>query len=158
MKKVLIIYHSQTGNTEAMAKAMFEGAKSAGATVNLKRAVDANAEDILACDIVAIGTPNYFGYMAGLVKDYFDRVWATIRDKVANKPYVTFGSKGGGGAQALDSIDRICNNLKMIKASESILVTRRPTDEDLAKCRELGKRLARLEKIDKAWEVSEPRL
>jgi flavorubredoxin len=158
MKKVLIIYHSQSGNTEAMAKAVSEGAKAAGAAVVLKRAVDANAEDILACDIVAIGTPNYFGYMAGLVKDYFDRVWTTVRDKVANKPYVTFGSKGGGGAQALESVDRICNNLKMIKAFESILVTRKPTEEDLAGCRELGKKLARLEKIEKPQRIEEPRL
>jgi flavorubredoxin len=158
MKKVLIIYHSQSGNTEAMAKAVSEGAKAAGAAVVLKRAVDANAEDILACDIVAIGTPNYFGYMAGLVKDYFDRVWATIRDKVGNKPYVTFGSKGGGSAQALDSVDKICDGLKMIKAFEGILATRKPAEEDLAECRELGKKLAWLEKTEKSQRIEEPRL
>jgi flavorubredoxin len=158
MKKVLIIYHSQTGNTEAMAKAVSEGANAAGAAVILKRAADANAEDILACDIVAIGTPNYFGYMAGLVKDCFDRVWATIRDKVGNKPYVTFGSKGGGGAQALDSVERICDRLKMTKAFEGILATRQPTEEDLAECRELGKRLAQLEKTEKPQRIEEPRL
>ena len=158
MKKVLVIYHSQSGNTEAMAKAVSEGAKAAGAAVVLKKAVDANAEDMLSCDIVAIGTPNYFGYMAGLVKDYFDRVWATIRDKVGNKPYVTFGSKGGGSAQALDSVDRICDGLKMIRAFESILVTRKPTEEDMAECRDLGKKLARLEKTEKPQRVEEPRL
>jgi len=158
MEKVLIIYHSQSGNTETMAKAVSEGAKAAGAAVALKRAVDADAEDILACDIVAIGTPNYFGYMAGLVKDCFDRVWATIRDKVGNKPYVTFGSRGGGGAQALDSVDRICDGLKMIKAFEGTLATRKPTEEDLAECRELGKKLARLEKTEKPQRIEEPRL
>ena len=158
MKKVLIVYHSQSGNTEAMARAVSEGANAAGATVVLKRAVDANAEDILGCDIVAIGTPNYFGYMAGLVKDFFDRVWATIRDKVENKPYVTFGSKGGGGAQALDSVERICDSLKMIKAFEGVLTTLKPTEETLAACRELGKKLARIEKIEKPQGIEEPRL
>ena len=158
MKNVLIIYHSQSGNTEAMAKAVSEGANAADATVVLKRAVNANAEDILGCDIVAIGTPNYFGYMAGLVKDFFDRVWATIRDKVENKPYVTFGSKGGGGAQALDSVERICDGLKMIKAFEGVLATRKPTEEVLAECRELGKKLAWLEKIEKPQGIEEPRL
>jgi flavorubredoxin len=147
MKKVLIIYHSQSGNTEAMAKAVSEGANAAGAAVVLKRAVDANAEDILGCDIVAIGTPSYFGYMAGLVKDFFDRTWATIRDKVGNKPYVTFGSKGGGGAQALDSVERICDGIKMSKVFEGVLATREPTAEDLAECRELGRKVARLEKM-----------
>ena len=158
MKKVLIIYHSQSGNTEAMAKAVFEGAAAAGAKATLKRTVDANAEDILSCDIVAIGTPNYFGYMAGLVKDFFDRAWATIRDKVGNKPYVVFGSKGGGGTQALESVERICDGLKMTKAFEAIVATRQPTEEALAECRELGKKLARLEKVEKPPRIEEPRL
>jgi flavorubredoxin len=158
MKKVLIVYHTQSGNTEAMARAVSEGASGAGATVILKKAVDACVEDILNCDIVAIGTPNYFGYMAGMVKDFFDRVWATIRDKVGNKPYVTFGSKGGGGSQALDSVERICNGLNMIKVLEGILATRQPTAEDLAACQELGKKIASLEKVEGPAKIEEPRL
>jgi len=144
MKKLLIIYHSQSGNTETMARAVSESASLAGATVVLKRAVDANADDLLGCDAVAIGTPNYFGYMAGLVKDFFDRVWLTTRDKVANKPYVTFGSKGGGGRQALDSVERICNNIHMSQVFESVLATRQPSAEVLDECKELGKKLAQM--------------
>lgn len=155
MAKVLIIYHSQSGNTEAMAKVVAESAKSAGATVSLKRATEANAKDIMDCDIVAIGTPNYFGYMSGLVKDFFDRVWFTIREKVSGKPYATFGSKGGGGSQALDSVERILNNIRMVKAFESVVATRQPTEEVLAQCRELGKKLAHPEKKDK---IEEPKL
>lgn len=157
MKKVLIIYHSQSGNTEAMARAVFEGANAAGAKVVFKKAVDANSEDILNCDIIAIGTPSYFGYMAGMVKDFFDRVWATIRDKMANKPYVVFGSKGGGGSQALDSVERICSGMRMIKALEGLLATRKPTEENLVECRELGKKLATLEKIEPP-KIEEPKL
>jgi flavorubredoxin len=158
MKKVLIVYHTQSSNTEAMAKAVYEGAKAAGAQAVLKKAVDANAEDVLGCDIIAIGTPNYFGYMAGMVKDFFDRVWATIRDKVASKPYVTFGSKGGGGSQAVDSVDRICDGLKMIKAFVGPLATRQPTAEILAECRELGSKMAKLDKVIPVQKVEEPKL
>ena len=157
MAKVLIIYHSQSGNTEAMAKAVSEGAKSAKATVVLKKAAEANAEDILACDIVAFGTPNYFGYMSGMVKDYFDRVWATVRDKVGNKPYVVFGSKGGGGSQAVDTVERICDGMKMAKFAQSVLATRKPTDEVLAECKELGKKLSQPEKGERPG-IEEPRL
>jgi len=156
VKKVLIIHHSQSGNTEAMAKAVSEGANVADAAVVLKRAVDTNSEDILGCDIVAIGTLIYIGYMAGLVEDFFDRVWATNRDKVGKKPYVTLGSKVGGGAQALDSMERLCDDLKMIKAFEGILATRKPTKEDLAECRELGKKLVQLEKIGKPQRIEAP--
>ncbi len=158
MARVLIIYHSQSGNTESMAKAVAAGASSAGATVVLKRASEANSEDIIACDVVAFGTPNYFGYMAGMVKDYFDRVWATVRDKMADKPYVTFGSKGGGGAQSLESVERICDGLKMTRIAEAVMATRKPSDESLAECRELGKRLALLEKQHRPLGIQEPRL
>jgi flavorubredoxin len=158
MKKVLIIYHSQSGNTEAMAKAVYEGAMAGGATAVLKKAVDAGVKDILGCDIIAIGTPNYFGYMAGMVKDFFDRVWADIRDKVGNKPYVTFGSKGGGGTQALDSVERICDGLRMVKARDGIIATRSPADEELARCRELGRKLASVDKVDRPEKIEEPKL
>lgn len=158
MEKVLIVYHSQSGNTEAMAKAVYEGVKSGGATAILKRAEEAGVEDLLGCDIVAIGTPNYFGYMAGMVKDFFDRIWADIRDKVGNKPYMTFGSKGGGGSQALDSVERICDGLRMVKAFNGVLATRKPANEDLAQCRELGRKLASLDKIAKPEGIEEPRL
>lgn len=73
-EKILIIHHSQSGNTEAMAKAVSEGANIVNAPVVLKRDVYTNSEDILGCDIMAISTLIYIGYMAGLVKDFFDRV------------------------------------------------------------------------------------
>jgi flavorubredoxin len=158
MAKVLIVYHTQSGNTEAMARAVYEGAVSAGATVVLKKAPEANAEDVLSADIVAIGTPNYFGYMAGMIKDFFDRVWGTIRDKVAAKPYVVFGSKGGGGAQAMESVERICDGLKMTRAADSLMATRQPTPEVLGQCRELGKKLAQPSKMEKPKGTPEPRL
>ena len=94
MSRVLIVYHSHTGNTEAMAKAIYDGAVSAGATVSLKKAADATAEDILDCDVVAFGTPNNFHYMAGAMKDFFDRVWLKIGDRAGNKLYTTFSTAG----------------------------------------------------------------
>ena len=144
MKKILVIYHSQTGNTEAMAKAIAEGGKGAGATVTLKKAADAGVNDLLNCDAVVVGTPNYFGYMAGMVKDFFDRVWGTVRGQMENKPYAVFGSYGGGGLPAIESVEKICDGLGMKKMYESIGVQRQPTAENLKACRELGEKLAKL--------------
>jgi len=144
MAKLLIIYHSQTGNTEAMAKAVYEGASSTGATVTIKKAVDTTDDDLLGCDAVAFGTPNYFSYMAGLMKDFFDRAWLTIRDRVVNKPYTAFGSAGGGGRQALDSIDRVGSSFRLKKAFEGVVTAGRPSSDVLEQCRELGKKLAQL--------------
>jgi len=144
MKKLLIVYHSQTGNTETMAKVIAESAKAAGATVTLKKAVDAGVDDLLGCDAVVIGTPNYFSYMAGMVKDFFDRVWATVRGQMENKPYVVFGSYGGGGLPAIESVEKICEGLGMKKMFDSIGVQRTPTAENLKACKELGKKLAKI--------------
>lgn len=144
MAKLLIIYYSQAGNTEAMANAVCEGASSAGATATMKKAADTIDDDLLGCDAVAFGTPNYFGYMAGIMKDFFDRAWLTIRDRVVNKPYTAFGSAGSGGRQALDSIDRVCTSFRLKKAFEGVIATGKPSSDVLEQCRELGRKLAQL--------------
>ena len=144
MVKLLIGYHSQAGNTEAMAKAVQEGAISSRATVNLKKAAEATSNDLIDCDAVILGTPNYFSYMAGAMKDFFDRVLYTTRGKVDDKPYAAFGSAGGGGKEALDSIDRTCRSLRLKKALDSVIATGKPSSEVLEECKELGRKLAQL--------------
>ncbi len=143
-KRLLIVYHSQSGNTEAMAKAVCEGATSSGAMVILKKAAEAISSDLMNCDAVILGTPNYFSYMAGAMKDFFDRVWQTTRDRVANKSYAAFSSAGGGGRQALDSIDNLCRSLKVKKAFEGIIATGKPSSGILKECQELGRKMSQL--------------
>ncbi len=76
MAKILIVYHSQSGNTEKMANAVAEGAQSIeGVEVILKKAADATVDDFLSFDGLAFGTPENFGYMSGMVKDFFDRTY-----------------------------------------------------------------------------------
>lgn len=98
MAKILIVYHSQTGNTGKMANAVFEGAKSIeGVEVILKKAAEATLEDLLIADGLAIGTPENFGYMSGMVKDFFDRTYVGAQEKVFRKPFVVFISAGNDG-------------------------------------------------------------
>jgi flavodoxin len=153
MSRVLIVYHSNTGNTEAMAKAIYGGAVSAGARVTLKKAADATAEDVLDCDVIAFGTPNNFRYMAGKMKDFFDRVWLTIGDWPGTKLYATFSSSGGGGRQAIqaiESIEHICDafsqwkQVSFKKAFQGIVATGKPSAQILQECREMGAKLAQL--------------
>ena len=127
-----------------MAKAVYEGALSSGATVNLEKAAEATSNDLLDCDAVVFGTPNYFSYMAGAMKDFFDRGLHAIDGKVDNKPYTAVGSHGGGGRQALDSIDKICHSLKLKKVFEGVVATGKPSSEVLEECKELGRKLAQL--------------
>ena len=71
--KVLVAYHSQSGNTERMAEAVVEGAKSlAGTIVVLKRVGQVTADDLFSSDAIIIGSPVYWSNMSGEVKTFFD--------------------------------------------------------------------------------------
>jgi NAD(P)H dehydrogenase (quinone) len=71
--KVLVAYHSQSGNTERMAEAVVEGAKSLpGTIVVLKRVGQVTAEDLFSSDAIVIGSPVYWSNMSGEVKTFFD--------------------------------------------------------------------------------------
>lgn len=143
MTKILIVYHSQTGNTEKMAKAVAEGAASIeGAQVILKRAVEATLQDLLNCRGLAVGTPENFGYMSGMIKDFFDRTYEHARGKVFRKPYVVFVSAGNDGSGALRNIERIAIGYQFKKVYEPVISKGKLTQETLEKCRELGQTLA----------------
>ncbi len=143
MSKILIIYHSQTGNTEKMAHAVADGAKIIENTeVVLKRAQDATLDDLLGSDGLAIGTPENFGYMSGMVKDFFDRTFYPAQDQVFRKPYVVFISAGNDGTGALRAIERIAQGYKFKMVYEPVISRGKVTENDLAKCRELGSVLA----------------
>lgn len=71
--KVLVVYHSLSGNTERMAEAVVEGARSVpGAIVILKRVGQVTADDLFSSDALIVGSPVYWSNMSGEVKTFFD--------------------------------------------------------------------------------------
>lgn len=142
MAKILIVYHSQSGNTEAAARAVAKGARTVKDTqIVLKQALKATADDLLACDGIAIGTPDYFSYMAGGVKDFFDRTYYPTEGKVTGKPCAIFVTHGGGGT-ASKSVESVCETFKFRPVAKTLLVTNRPDKEKTAQLQELGRKLA----------------
>ncbi|MDD4357317.1 MAG: NAD(P)H-dependent oxidoreductase [Smithellaceae bacterium] len=143
MIKILIVYHTQTGHTKQMADAVYEGAKAIdGVEVILKKAGDATIDDLLTCDGLVIGTPENFGYMSGMVKDFFDRTYGEAQDKVFRKPYVVFISAGNDGSGALRAIERIALGYKLKNVFTPVIAKGKITEEALEKCRELGGTIA----------------
>jgi flavorubredoxin len=142
MAKILIVYHSQSGNTEAAAWAVAKGARALkGTQVVLKQALKATEKDLLACDGIAIGTPDYFSYMAGGVKDFFDRTYYPTEGKVTNKPCAIFVTHGGGG-RASKSMESICKTFKFKPVGKTVLVTNRPDKKKTTALQQLGRKLA----------------
>ncbi len=143
MTKILIVYHSQTGHTRQMADAVCEGAKAIdGVEVLMKKAADTTLEDLLACNGLAVGTPENFGYMSGMIKDFFDRTYGEAQDKVFRKPFVVFISAGNDGTGALRAIERIALGYKFKTVFAPVIAKGKITEEILEQCRELGGTLA----------------
>jgi NAD(P)H-dependent FMN reductase len=140
---LLIVYHSQSGVTKTLAAAVEQGAlKIEGVPVNRIPAVHATSEDVETARVVVICSPEYFGYMAGAVKDLFDRTYDDLVGKVIAKPYAVVISARDDGSGALNSIERIITGLRMKRVQMPIMCVGGITKRILTKCRELGETLA----------------
>ena len=145
MSKVLVVYCSMTGNTKAAADAVAAGARAAGAQVVLKEGFQAQPQDLLDCDAVALGSYDAFSYMGGGLKDFLDRALYPTRDAVNDKPYVAFLTHGGGG-KAIASIESVAGAFKFKKAADAVLVKGKPDAQAVAALDALGATLAAAKK------------
>ena len=142
-KTILVIYHSQGGVMERLAHRFVQGAaKEKEVAVLLKRAGEASVDDLLRCDAIAIGSPEYFGTMAGMIKDFFDRTFTVTQDKTIGLPFVLFVCAGNDGRGAISQIERLATGYKWRKVLEHIRIVGAPTESDLLAVEELGHTLA----------------
>ncbi len=145
MCTILVVYHSQTGRTEKMAQKVVEGAQSIeGVKVVCRKAREATLKDLLTCDGLVLGSPEYFGYMAGMIKDFFDRTYdaSSGRKEIVKKPYTLFISAGNDGTGALNQIERICLGYRFKKVYEPVIVRGEIDGNALLQCEEMGKTIA----------------
>ncbi len=126
-----------------MAMAVADGASLVeDVRVVLKDALDADLDDLLECDGIIIGSPEYFGYMSGAVKDFFDRTYESARSRVFRKPYTVFINAGNDGTGALRNIERICIGYQFKKVYEPIVISGGITQQIIERCREMGQTIA----------------
>jgi len=154
MPKVLIIYYSRTGNTKAMAKAVEEGLKSEGVDVQCKGVKDVSAEELLEYDGIVIGSPTYYGTMAGEIKLLLDRS-VKHHGKLAGKIGGAFSSSGilGGGNETtvLDILKALLVHGMIIQGSPmgphyGPVAIGKPDAGNRKQCVNLGKGVAQLVK------------
>jgi multimeric flavodoxin WrbA len=145
MKHLLVVYHSQTGNTAALAQAVLRGASSdqiEGVRVRLRRASEAGSQDMLWCHAVVLGTPENFGYMSGALKDFMDRTFYPSQGRVDGLPFAMFVSAGNDGSGALRAIRRIASGYPLKEVQAPIIVRGPPSTADVDQCEELGMAMA----------------
>jgi len=154
--KILIVYYSVTGNTEKMARAVAEGAKSAGTDVTVKRASEVTSTDLKAADGIIIGSPTYYGQMAAEIKQIFDRS-TDVRGQLENKVGAAFtssGSSDGGNQTTLLSILQAMLIHSMIVVGDpmasgghyGVIAVGEPNKGALDACKQVGARVANLAK------------
>lgn len=142
-KRLLVVYHTQSGNTGRLAEAVVRGARRVAETETVvKRAFDAGVDDLLACDALLLGTPENFGYMSGALKDFFDRTYYPCEGKLTALPYAVFVSAGNDGTGAVREIERIARGYGWKAVADAVIVRKLVTDDALVQCEELGEAIA----------------
>ncbi|MFL5162677.1 MAG: flavodoxin family protein [Microvirga sp.] len=155
MKTLLIVFHSLTGGTRQMAAAAARGAQAQpDVQVRLLSAVEAQSGDVLAADGYIFATPETLAAMAGLMKDFFDRTYYPVLERITGRPYALLICAGSDGQNAARQITRIATGWRLRAIADPIIVcTHAQTPEaifapkgiagdDLARCEELGTALA----------------
>ena len=141
MGTILVIYYSDTGNTKKMAELVAEGAaqgkKHAVKTVPV---TELDMSDFTAANGYAFGSPDYYTYMAGQMKTFFDRALGQVK-KVKGKPFVSFVSHGGGGG-AIASLDALGKAIGLKPVAEGVKSLGPPSKQAAEACRDLGQKLA----------------
>ena len=152
--KMLVVYDSRSGNTEAMAYAVAEGVESEGVEVEVKKVDEASVDELPEVDGIILGSPVYYGLPSAKIKEFID---ASVKyhGKLDGKVGGAFASSGGTHTGAETTI---------IALTEALLVhgmvvqgtsgtnhygaasVGAPDADDSNNCRKMGVRLARLAK------------
>ena len=143
MKNLLIIYHSQSGNTEKLAQAVLKGCQQEIAiSTKLIRAFDAKLDNLVWADGLLFGTPENFGTMSGALKDFFDRTYYPAEPYELNLPYAIFVSAENDGTGAVREIDRIAKGYPLRKIAEPLVANGDINSEHIDEAKDFGHAMA----------------
>ena len=143
--RLLIVYASQTetGRIRLLVDALAAGAtEEPGSEVQVRRADRAGPEDLLACQGLLLATPEHFGYMAGKLKDFFDRTFYPVEGRTVGLPYALIVSAGNDVRGTVQAVERIVEGYRWNAIVPATVIRRDPTTEDLARAREIALTLA----------------
>jgi multimeric flavodoxin WrbA len=137
MKKLLIVWHSMTGGSEALARATAAGAQEA--EVRLLHATVAGADDMLAADGYLFVFPENLAAISGVMKAFFDRVYYPCLGQIERRAYAVIVCAGSDGSNAVAQVERIATGWRLKKIADSIIVcTHAQTPEAILKAKTLS--------------------
>jgi len=155
MSRVIVIYDSETGNTEKMATAVADGARKVkDIEVIVKKVDQVTHEDLLSSHGIIIGSPTYYGLMSGKLKSFIDtteKIHGKLRGKVGGA-FTSSGGTASGAETTLLSIlhAMLVHGMIVVGRDDNkhygAAATGAPKGKDVQMCAELGKRVAELTK------------
>lgn len=154
MSGILVLYHSRTGNTEKMAKAVAEGAKEFGADVSMAKAEGFKVEMLKDFTGIVVGSPTYYGTMSAEVKKVFDesvKFHGELEGK-AGGAFTSSANLGGGNETTiLDIMHAMLVHGMVVQGTPAgdhygPVAIGAPDARAIEGCKALGRRMARLVK------------
>lgn len=155
MKRLLIVWHSRTGAARAMAEAAATGAaEESGVEVRIVAAEDANPNDLLEADGFLFACPENLAAMSGAMKEFFDRTYYPVLERLNGRPYAMLIAAGSDGTGAARQMARIVTGWRLKPIAEPLILCtdaqtperigapKAPTEAALAPARSLGAALA----------------
>ncbi len=142
MSNLAVIYWSMTGNTQAMAEAIAQGAREAGAGVDVFSVDQVTVDQAAEYDKLALGCPAMGAEV--LEEAEFDPFFTALEGRLGGKRVALFGSYGWGDGQWMrDWVQRAGQAGANVYEGEGLILQEAPDEDGLAKCREFGSGFAK---------------
>lgn len=145
MARLLIVHHTPSPHCQEMFEAVVAGATDPdieGVEVVRRAALAVTASDFLDADGYVLGTPANLGYISGALKHAFDTSYYQILDSTQGRPFGLYLHANEGGEGAVRAVDSITTGLGWTRVVGDVVVSGRPTKDDVQKCWELGATVA----------------
>ena len=145
MKRLLIVHHTPSPHCQEMFEAVVAGATDPdieGVEVVRRPALTCSAADMLVADGYLLGTPANLGYISGALKHAFDQSYYQILDSTRGRPFGLYlhGNEGTEGAER--AVEGITAGLGWVRAAQTVIVSGKPTKDNVEACWNLGATLA----------------
>ena len=139
MSKIAVVFWSGTGNTEAMAQAVADGASAKNAEVDIVQASDFGADGVAGYDAIAFGCPAMGA--EELEGDEFQPMWDDVKPELSGKTIALFGSYDWGTGEWMDTWKDDAEEAGASIAG-TVIANNEPDDEAISACNDLGASLA----------------
>ena len=143
-KRLLVVAHAPSPNTQRLRDAVLEGARSAGEDIETVwiAPLEAGPDDVLAAQAIILGTTENLGYMSGALKDFFDRTYYPILEKTQGLPYCLYIRAGHDGTGTRRGVETIVTGLRWRAVQEPLVLRGDWQEEFVQPCEEMGMAMA----------------